>query len=351
MPRKAPEQVKPWRALGVTLGFIRNGTFYIYRVVHGRRYRISTGCHTAEAALLEYRRFEADPAHYIPRRSAGTGFAAAVIDYLRYSELTLQNSEGHVSKQEGYFANLGCFKVGGHCPFSSLDTFTASDIRAYMAWRADGGVGGRKVGRAAVNRDLAALKGLMAWARAERRTNNTADTEVPLLREDLGADEPKEVPEAVWRSVLEKLLPRWRLASQVLLGAGLRYGELARLRQADVLPHAIHVPKAKSRRARVVPVTPRTRLAALRLIAMGGVPDDEAGQMDHRLEVACRAAGVDKFTAHRFRHTYAVVSLRNGVDLRELQARLGHSSIRTTEKYLRALRSADGRGSAIGAPF
>jgi hypothetical protein len=56
----------------VTLGFIRSGIFYIDRTVHGRRFRVSTGCKTTQAAFAEYVRFEKDPFHYNPRSSTGT---------------------------------------------------------------------------------------------------------------------------------------------------------------------------------------------------------------------------------------------------------------------------------------
>jgi hypothetical protein len=45
----------PWR-----FGFVRGGV--IDRTFKGRRYRISTGRKTLEAALAEHRKFELDPA-------------------------------------------------------------------------------------------------------------------------------------------------------------------------------------------------------------------------------------------------------------------------------------------------
>lgn len=41
-----------------------------------------------------------------------------------------------------------------------------------------------------------------------------------------------------------------------------------------------------------------------------------------------------KITPHKFRHSHATMSIKNGCDLSLLQQSLGHSSIRTTEKYL-----------------
>lgn len=42
-----------------------------------------------------------------------------------------------------------------------------------------------------------------------------------------------------------------------------------------------------------------------------------------------------KVTAHTLRHSFAVQSLKNGMDTRTLQKLMGHAQIETTEKYLR----------------
>lgn len=346
MPLKADERRKPWRVGGVIVGFVRNRIRYIDRTLPGRaRFKRSTGCVDPAAAEEVYRKWERNPKSVLPSPGASSAWDPSIEDYLRYSALTAQNSDGHVEAQARYFANLAASGL-----FLSIDTFTGSDVRAYMAWRAGGGVEDRKVGRPAVNRDLAALKALMTWARKEGRTENQADTENALLREDEGANAPHEIPEKTWRAVNKLLLERWRFASQIILGAGLRYGELARMRSDDLRPGAIHVPKTKRRMARTIPVSMRTIATAKRLLALGGVPDDEAGQFDHRLRCACTAASVEPYSAHELRHTYATVFLRNTGDLRELQMRMGHASIKTTERYLHAVRASERRRS-VGAPL
>jgi integrase len=345
MPRKAGESFRPWRINGARVGRWRSGIAYIDRTLHGVRYKVSTECRDAAAAEAEYRRFERDPARYVPGNGGAATWDTVVAGYLRYSALTAQNSDGHVRKQATYFANLAASGL-----FPSLESFTSSDVRAFMAWRAGGGVDDRKVGRPAVNRDLAALKALMTWARKEKLTSNAADTEVPLLRENEGANAPREIREKDWKRVNKELLERWRLAAEAMLGSGLRYSELARMQPVDIRPGAIHVPETKRRKARTVPVSMRTISTAKKLLDQGGVPNDEAGQFDHRLRVACERAGQTPYSAHELRHTYATVFLRNTGDLRELQYRMGHASIRTTEKYLHALRATERRRSS-GAPL
>jgi integrase/recombinase XerD len=49
---------------------------------------------------------------------------------------------------------------------------------------------------------------------------------------------------------------------------------------------------------------------------------------------------------HIFRHTFAINTLRNGVDVRTLQAKMGHSSLNITERYLR-LVNTEGLGEKL----
>lgn len=45
--------------------------YYIRKQVRGRRYHVSTRCHTERGALVELDRFEKDPANYSPLGTPG----------------------------------------------------------------------------------------------------------------------------------------------------------------------------------------------------------------------------------------------------------------------------------------
>jgi integrase/recombinase XerD len=51
------------------------------------------------------------------------------------------------------------------------------------------------------------------------------------------------------------------------------------------------------------------------------------------LKTYAEQVGLHELTPHMLRHSFAAHQLRNGVDLRELQERLGHASLATTQMY------------------
>jgi site-specific recombinase XerD len=69
------------------------------------------------------------------------------------------------------------------------------------------------------------------------------------------------------------------------------------------------------------------------------------GGIDTMLYTLADKAGISRelVSAHKWRHTFAVTYLRNGGDVYKLSRPLGHASVDTTEKYLRAFQASDAR--------
>lgn len=64
-----------------------------------------------------------------------------------------------------------------------------------------------------------------------------------------------------------------------------------------------------------------------------GSPKTIAGKFTNQLRKVFDKAGIEDGHSHRFRDTAAVELLKAGVDIRDVQKFLGHSSLATTERY------------------
>lgn len=129
----------------------------------------------------------------------------------------------------------------------------------------------------------------------------------------------------------------------VALDTGMRSGEIRKMKWRDVEMDrgAILIPvaNAKSRRARVVPITKRVRAELEALAATGMAPESQVfGSHDWKraFSSARREAGIGAdFTFHSTRHT-AATRLAGAPDLSALDVAqiVGHSSLMMTRRYV-----------------
>ncbi len=72
-------------------------------------------------------------------------------------------------------------------------------------------------------------------------------------------------------------------------------------------------------------------------------------QISRLFKMAARAAAITKpVTLHTLRHSFATHLLERGVDIRVIQALLGHSKLTTTARYASV---ATGMIAAVGSPL
>lgn len=340
-------------------GDIKRGIYWIDRYHDGIRCRFSTKCRTLSGAETVLAAWEKDPRS--ARRVLGAGeetdLHGAVNAYIEYSAAT--NGRKHVRSQGSAFERwTGFLAMHG---VTTLEALTPSIATEFIQWRKAGGAAQlgdpesppRPVGEAAVNRDLAAMMALYSWHRDSERLPDECHPfrRVHLLREHHDINPHRVVDREHVMRVVEWFaapvrnstrrsrggMSKWADAVLVLYGTAFRWGSFVRmtLGEIDARASILRDPKPKGRTAVEVGASEAVLEAAKRCTGRR-YPDDEAQQLCHRLEVACRALGLPRFTAHDLRVSAATFMHQAGVSLRDLQHILGHASLKTTERYVRA---------------
>jgi integrase len=164
-------------------------------------------------------------------------------------------------------------------------------------------------------------------------------------------------------------------AMVLLMGdAGLRQGELRALYWTDFVQHpdpAVRIKRTrfktdeyapKSKKGRTVPLSPRLVAALEALPRKRGVAhvfvDDDNQPLTAKL-VRGRVVSVERTAglpvsglSHKLRHTFATRLVAAGVPLLVIKELLGHADLRTTQRYLHAIKGAGNQAIAlISAPL
>lgn len=148
------------------------------------------------------------------------------------------------------------------------------------------------------------------------------------------------------------------LMLRLLWRTGIRVNELRHIRPADIEPHnrVVNVTKAKGGKQRRVPLDDETITQLESYVKEKGIVDIDLifplskqwiRALVHRYGLAI---GKDGIHPHTFRHSFAINSVRHGVDIRRLQQVLGHASMSTTAVYLQ-FNDRDLRDVYANVPF
>ncbi|MFO0849955.1 MAG: site-specific integrase [Gemmataceae bacterium] len=163
---------------------------------------------------------------------------------------------------------------------------------------------------------------------------------------------PKRLPVVLSRDEVRQFLaaarrPKARAMLLTAYAGGLRASEVVALRAADIDSRRmlIRVRQGKGRKDRYVMLSP-VLLEALRAywvrerpadwLFPGADPTEPVGRATFTrvcIGVGERAGLAKRVTPHTLRHTFATHLLEDGVDIRTIQALLGHRSLRTTALY------------------
>lgn len=210
-----------------------------------------------------------------------------------------------------------------------LASVSREDIRAYRLWLERGGAG-RRYEPQTVAHILSDARCLFYWAVDEGLIDRA-----PVPRRLLPRIQERP-PDRLTDDEVERILrvpEPYGFTVRLLLGTGLRWGELIRARGDDLENGAIVVSQTKSGRVRRVPLSPEllaeVRLHVGRLTHYG---PKSSGAFATTIQ---KLSGVEGFHAHRLRHTFASRWIERGGSLAALQQILGHSTVVTTQRYAR----------------
>ena len=265
--------------------------------------------------------------------------------------LSRQTQRGHI---------LACKRFAAYLK-RSPDTATAEDVRLFQLQLMENGLSIQNR-----NRTMTGVRFLLR---------------VTMRRHDLAAEvfhmkEPQKNPQILSAGEAKRLLTMaGKLKVRVLLsigyGAGLRVSEVVKLKvkHIDSALGIIRVEQAKGKKDRQVMLSPET-LGLLRewwkarkTRYDAGVPAGERWlfpgrrkgrpltprQVSRLFHETVEAAGIKKkVTLHTLRHSFATHLFDRGVDIRTIQALLGHEKLETTARYTRV---ATGLITAVESPL
>lgn len=200
--------------------------------------------------------------------------------------------------------------------------------------------------------DFQGLSRFFAWCEREHRAPN------PMLGM-IGPRKPKTIPQRIEEHEATAVYgyaeahaddyPEWLLQAMLLLGTGIRIGELTAMRRSHIMRDYIIIPGGKSGQ-REVPI-PHVDFHALvarvgkgdLLWVIDGRPRSVKG-LTNTWRMLCGHVGVfgRKAGPHAARHRFAVRVLKaSGGDIRLVQYLLGHESLSSTVIYLKLIDAGD----------
>ena len=240
----------------------------------------------------------------------------------------------------------------------SPDQIDEAELRNYFLYL----INEKRVAPATVSIALSAIKFL--FVHSLQRSWPTFELIRPPQRRPLPAVLSVE---EVHRLLAALRLPRYRACLTTIYAAGLRLGEGVNLRvaQIDSARMVIHIQNGKGGKDRYVPLSPpllallrahwRThrhptwlfpaRLRPAELISSHPLLPRSVEAAMHAAVAECRFQ--KHVTVHTLRHSWATHLLEAGINLRLIQAWLGHSSPTTTMRYTHLTIASHQRASAV----
>jgi site-specific recombinase XerD len=248
-----------------------------------------------------------------------------------------------------------------HGQAQSLGELTAFELKRYLAELQARGL--------AENTVHGAFESLKAFANWAARENYPVDAALLRVRAPKVAQKEMETySELQQQAILRSAAPGWaRIAVAILLGTGIRVGELCGLGLDDLEDDGeatfLKIQRGKGAKFRRVPVSHQLRRELVRYLNRSR-PDCQSQQLlvlrDGRpVSVACvsrlfqrlrRRVGF-RVHAHKFRHSFATEYLRRGGEIERLRRILGHTTYVMVMRYVHLDKGDLYRDFDLRTPF
>lgn len=275
-------------------------------------------------------------------------FIAHISSELRLSPLTVENYKRDVNNFAQWFNQ----SVG-------LDSFDATlvsseDIRNWMLYRLDTG----NIKPASLNRELSSIKSFFGFLHKKGVVEKSVTTLISSLKT------PQPLPAFVVESRMAELLDDIRslsysndIAEQnrsiivtLFYGCGIRLAELCSITLSHISDNALKI-EGKGDKHRIIPLTAEVVARIERykaccvangifhksddklIVGKSGKPISRSTVQRIILAVMSEAGIQGRKSPHILRHTFATHLLNKGVDMREIQELMGHSTLKTTQHY------------------
>ncbi len=134
---------------------------------------------------------------------------------------------------------------------------------------------------------------------------------------------------------LNRIDPEVALIAEVCLATGTRWSEAQNLQARQIKCGLIHLTETKTKLNRCVKIPEELENQLKKKASVGRIFRKQ--RCEKIFERAVKAVGIELpkgQLTHILRHTFVTQSLMNGMNIYEIQQILGHSSIKTTERYL-----------------
>ena len=297
--------------------------------------------------------------------TAETDFATAQNQWLAHLEAQGRSPHTRAAYRRA-LAHFVCWYEAIYDASPQLSDLLPRDIADWQAHQQTM----EKAKPATINQRLTALSRFLAWASRQGFLSGNPAAGVSGIRPE--ARQPKSLTNRDLRRFLRAVdadgNPRDIAMVALLVGAGLRVGELLALKVGDVTlgerSGQVVVRRGKHRGYRTVPLTASVRKALAAWLEVHPQADDpdaplwlgqrgpltDRSAVNRMLAKYARRAGVKPFGPHVLRHTFATRYLAaNPGDLRGLAALLGHSNLNTILVYTEPrLEDLAGRMERVG---